>query len=62
MRLLVWCSSVVGRCLCWSCRFKARRRWRSIEIPGASAAMLSEPGERAGGGGSLVEGGREDPI
>ena len=26
-------------------RFKSRRRWRSIEIPGASAAMLSEPGE-----------------
>ena len=31
------CSSVVGRCLCWVCRFKARRRWRSIEIPGASS-------------------------
>ena len=26
-------------------RFKSYRRWRSIEIPGASAAMLSEPGE-----------------
>ena len=26
-------------------RFKSRHRWRSIEIPDASASMLSEPGE-----------------
>ncbi len=26
-------------------RFKSRRRWRSIEIPGATASMVREPGE-----------------